>query len=58
MNSLFTNILSLRCIEYLIVNEHWKIIELSPKIHLLADNSDEVRVEKRCSDGLSRINWN
>ena len=46
MNSLFTNILSLRRIEYLIINEHWKIIELSPKINTLADSSNEIQVGK------------
>ncbi|MGB3637219.1 MAG: ATP-binding protein, partial [Rivularia sp. (in: cyanobacteria)] len=55
MNSLFTNILSLRRIEYLIVNEHWKIIELSPKIHLLADNSDEVRIGKDIRIGFPEL---
>ncbi len=43
MNSLFTNILSLRRIEYLIVNEYWEILELSPKVNLLAENSSEVK---------------
>ncbi|MGF1674663.1 MAG: hybrid sensor histidine kinase/response regulator, partial [Rivularia sp. (in: cyanobacteria)] len=42
MNSLFTNILSLRRIEYLIINEFWQIIELSPKIKFLADSFNEV----------------
>ena len=55
MNSLFTNILSLRRIEYLIVNEHWKIIELSPKIHLLANNSDEVRIGKDIRIGFPEL---
>ena len=55
MNSLFTNILSLRRIEYLIVNEHWKILELSPKIHLLANNSDEVRIGKDIRIGFPEL---
>ncbi|WP_414625039.1 ATP-binding protein [Calothrix sp. CCY 0018] len=55
MNSLFTNILSLRRIEYLIVNERWQVIELSPKIHLLADNSDEVRVGKDVRMGFPEL---
>ncbi len=55
MNSLFTNILSLRRIEYLIVNEFWQIRELSPKIHLLADNSDEVRVGKDIRIGFPEL---
>lgn len=55
MNSLFTNILSLRRIEYLIVNEYWQVIELSPKIHLLADNSDEVRVGKDVRMGFPEL---
>ena len=55
MNSLFTNILSLHRIEYLIVNEYWQIIELSPKIHLLADNSDEVRVGKDVRMGFPEL---
>ncbi|MCJ8280126.1 MAG: PAS domain-containing protein, partial [Rivularia sp. ALOHA_DT_140] len=55
MNSLFTNILSLRRIEYLIINEHWKIIELSPKINLLADNSQEVMVGKDVRIGFPEL---
>ena len=55
MNSLFTNILSLRRIEYLIVNKYWQIIELSAKIHLLADNSDEVRVGKDVRMGFPEL---
>ncbi len=55
MNSLFTNILSLRRIEYLIVNEFWQITELSPKIHLLADNSDQVRVGKDIRIGFPEL---
>ncbi|MEM9926029.1 MAG: ATP-binding protein [Cyanobacteria bacterium P01_D01_bin.50] len=46
MNSLFTNILSLRRIEYLIINEHWTILELSPKVNLLSENYNEVQVGK------------
>ncbi|BAY85243.1 multi-sensor hybrid histidine kinase [Calothrix parasitica NIES-267] len=46
MDSLTKNILSLRRIEYLIVNQHWKIIELSPKVNLLADNYQEVQLGK------------
>ena len=42
MNYLFKNILSLRHIEYLVINKNWKIIELSPKVNLLADNPDEI----------------
>jgi PAS domain S-box-containing protein len=53
--NLFTNILSLRRIEYLIVNEFWQIIELSPKIHLLADNSDQVRVGKDIRIGFPEL---
>ncbi len=55
MNSLFTNILSLRRIEYVIVNEFWQISELSPKIHLLADNSNEVRVGKDIRIGFPEL---
>ncbi len=55
MNSLFTNILSLRRIEYVIVNEFWQISELSPKIHLLADNSNEVRVGKDIRNGFPEL---
>ncbi|MEM7712916.1 MAG: ATP-binding protein [Cyanobacteria bacterium P01_A01_bin.68] len=55
MNSLFTNILSLRRIEYLIINEHWKIIELSPKVNLLADNSNEVQVGKDLRIGFPEL---
>ncbi|NJO30915.1 MAG: response regulator [Richelia sp. SL_2_1] len=46
MNSLFNNILSLRRIEYLIINEFWQIIELSPKIKFLADSFNEVDLGK------------
>ena len=55
MNSLFTNILSLRRIEYLIVNEHWKIVELSPKVNLLAENSHEVQVGKDIRIGFPEL---
>ncbi|MGD1875814.1 MAG: PAS domain S-box protein [Mastigocoleus sp.] len=55
MNSLFTNILSLRSIEYVIVNKNWKIIQLSPKIHILADKSDEVRLEKDVRMGFPEL---
>lgn len=55
MNSLFTNILSLRRIEYLIINEYWKIIELSPKVNLLADNSHEVQVGKDVRIGFPEL---
>lgn len=44
MNSVSENILSLRRIEYLIVNEKWEIIELSPKIKFLADSFNEVNL--------------
>ncbi|MBE9217019.1 hypothetical protein IQ247_30940 [Plectonema cf. radiosum LEGE 06105] len=46
MNSVSKNILSLRRIEYLIVNEKWQIIELSPKIKFLADSFNEVDLGK------------
>ena len=55
MNSLFTNILSLRRIEYLIINEHWKIIELSPKINTLADCSNEIQVGKDVRIGFPEL---
>lgn len=55
MNSLFTNILSLRRIEYLIVNEHWKIIELSSKANLLATNSQEVQIGKDIRMGFPEL---
>jgi PAS domain S-box-containing protein len=55
MNSLFTNIFALRRIEYLIVNEHWKIIELSPKVNLLAENSHEVQTGKDVRIGFPEL---
>ncbi len=55
MNSLFTNILSLRRIEYVIINEHWKIIELSPKVNLLAENSNEVVIGKDIRIGFPEL---
>ncbi|MGB6297444.1 MAG: ATP-binding protein [Rivularia sp. (in: cyanobacteria)] len=53
--NLFTNILSLRRIEYLIVDKHWQIIELSPKIHLLAENSDQVQKGKDVRMGFPEL---
>lgn len=53
--NLFTNILSLRHIEYLIVDKHWQIIELSPKIHLLAENSDEIQKGKDVRMGFPEL---
>ncbi|MBV6624988.1 MAG: response regulator [Rivularia sp. (in: Bacteria)] len=55
MNSLLKNILSLRRIEYLIVNQNWQILELSPKINLLADNFDEVVVGKDVRIGFPEL---
>ncbi len=55
MNSLFTNILSLRRIEYLIINEFWKIIELSPKVNLLAEYSHEVQLGKDVRIGFPEL---
>ncbi|MEM7716450.1 MAG: ATP-binding protein [Cyanobacteria bacterium P01_A01_bin.68] len=55
MNDLTKNILSLRRIEYLIVNQHWKIIELSPKVNLLADNSQEVQLGKDIRIGFPEL---
>ena len=55
MNSIITNILSLRRIEYLIVNKYWKIIELSPKVNLLADNSQEVQLGKDIRIGFPEL---
>ncbi|AFY53551.1 PAS domain S-box [Rivularia sp. PCC 7116] len=55
MDSLFKNILSLRRIEYLIVNQNWQILELSPKINILADNSNEVSVGKDVRIGFPEL---
>ncbi len=55
MNSLFTNILSLRRIEYLIINEYWKIIELSPRVNFLAENPNEVQLEKDIRTGFPEL---
>ncbi|MBF2017132.1 MAG: PAS domain-containing protein [Rivularia sp. T60_A2020_040] len=46
MNSVSKNILSLRRIEYLIINEFWEIIELSPKIKFMTDSFHEVDLGK------------
>ena len=55
MNSLLSNILSLRRIEYIIINEHWKIIELSPQVNLFADNYNEVFLGKDVRIGFPEL---
>lgn len=43
MNSLLTNLLSLDCIEYLIINQNFQILEMSSAISDFADVADEVK---------------
>ena len=43
MNSLLTNLLSLDCIEYLIINQEFKILSMSPQISNFADVAEEVK---------------
>jgi PAS domain S-box-containing protein len=43
MNSLLTNLLSLDCIEYLIINQEFQILSMSPQISNFADVAEEVK---------------
>jgi len=46
MDLLITKLLSLRCVEYLIINQDLKILEMSPSIYRLADIPDEVKQDQ------------
>jgi PAS domain S-box-containing protein len=43
MNSLLTNLLSLNCIENLIINQDFQILEMSSGINVFADIPDEIK---------------
>ncbi|MBW4672164.1 MAG: response regulator [Cyanomargarita calcarea GSE-NOS-MK-12-04C] len=55
MNSLITKILSLRCLEHLIVDEDFKIVELSTRVHHLSEIPDHLTIEQDVRLGFPEL---